>query len=373
MVGLGGLEYDGVVTIPWDMGGFASDAQEGRADGVRVVADDDAAPDVDEAISEGLKIKKEGMRARASSGDYGQRSLDAARRAKAEADASASVSATPVAKDGETTAATPGTAQSASPDVVLSGEANSAETTDGGQDAQEPESAADVSILLPRSGASVPEGMALVGVRGTFVTASDGQSLDTAIDRINEIRLDAYNSGLVDRYVPISRSASLECTSQIRAVEATVYPGHARPNGEGSASIGAEGFASAGLENIAWGGRTLHDAIDQWAAEKQNYENALAGNPTGESGHYGVMVDPDNTHVGLGMFVHSARYGTTVVARFASSDPEGPAETVSGAVVQGIYVPAGVVHGTEFELSSSAIGPKAVFETTNIVIAAGDS
>lgn len=224
------------------------------------------------------------------------------------------------------------------------------------------------TFYVPLEGYAAPSGMTLVGVRGTFVTASAGQNIDTAIAHINEIRKEAYDLGLVDRYVPISRAPALERTSQIRAVEATVYPGHTRPNGQHSSSIKSEGFAADGLENIAWGGRTLHAAIDQWAAEKQNYINARNGKNTGETGHYATMIDPDNTYVGLGMFTHSSKYGTTIVGRFSRTNPSGPSNTLSGAVIQGIYVPSSAVAGSkEFTLQSSAIGSKAVFSTSNRV------
>lgn len=226
------------------------------------------------------------------------------------------------------------------------------------------------TFYVPLEGRTAPSGMALIGVRGTFVTASSGQNLDTAIAHINEIRKDAYESGLVDRYAPISRAPALERTAQIRAVEATVYPGHTRPNGKESSSISADGFAANGLECIAWGGRTLHAAIDQWAAEKQNYINAKNGKNTGETGHYATMINPDNTYVGLGMFTYSSGYGTTIVGRFSSTNPSGPSGNLSGDVIQGIYVPASAVPAgvQEFPLQSSAIGSQAVFSATTRVL-----
>ena len=225
------------------------------------------------------------------------------------------------------------------------------------------------TFYVPLEGHGTPNGMTLIGVRGTFVTASAGQNLDTAIAHINEIRKDAYNSGLVDRYVPISRSPALERTAQIRAVEATVYPGHTRPNGQSSSSISAEGFAAGSGECIAWGGRTLHAAIDQWAAEKQNYINAKNGNNTGETGHYAALINPDNTYVGLGMFTYSSGYGTTIVGRFAGNNPSGPSNSLSGSVIQGIYVPTSAVASSpEFTLQSSTIGSQAVFAASTQVL-----
>lgn len=225
------------------------------------------------------------------------------------------------------------------------------------------------TFYIPLEGHTAPAGMTLIGVRGTFVTASAGQNLDTAIAHINEIRKDAYNSGLVDRYVPISRAPALERTAQVRAVEATVYPGHTRPNGQSFSSISAEGFASGSSETIAWGGRTLHAAIDQWAAEKQNYINARNGNNTGESGHYAALIDPNNKYIGLGMFTYSSGYGTTIVGRFSSNNPAGPSNSLSGSVIQGIYVPnSAVADSTEFTLQSSSIGSKAVFSASTKVL-----
>ena len=49
--------------------------------------------------------------------------------------------------------------------------------------------------------------------------------------RINEIRKEAYNEGLVSSYVPIKWSEELEYIAQIRAVEASVKEDHLRPKG----------------------------------------------------------------------------------------------------------------------------------------------
>lgn len=224
------------------------------------------------------------------------------------------------------------------------------------------------TFYVPLEGRTAPSGMTLIGVRGTFVTTSAEQNIDTAIAHINDIRKEAYDLGLVNQYVPISRAPALERTAQIRAVEATVYPTHTRPNGQDSSSIKAEGLAEDGLENLAWGGRTLHAAIDQWADEKQNYINARNGNNTGESGHYAVMIDPNNTYVGLGMFTYSSGYGTTISGIFSRTNPAGPSQTLSGSVIQGIYVPnSAAASSREFTLQSTSIGSKAVFATSTKV------
>ncbi|MBR5950254.1 MAG: CAP domain-containing protein [Actinomycetaceae bacterium] len=225
------------------------------------------------------------------------------------------------------------------------------------------------TFSVPLAGHTAPTGMALIGVRGTFVTEAAGQNLNTAITHINEIRKDAYDSGLVDRYVPIKRSPALERTAQIRAVEATVYPSHTRPNGHSSSTLKQEGFAKDGSENLAWGGHTLHAAIDQWAKEKQNYINAKNGKNTGETGHYATMINPNNQYVGLGMFTYSSDYGSTAAGIFSSSNPSGPSTLLSGSVIQGIYVPNSTVPSSvEFTLQSSSIGSKATFPASTKVL-----
>lgn len=324
-----------------------------------------------EAIEEGRQFKLKNRQAQVRAGYFSDAALEAAKEAAAKAaeEAAQREAEEEATAAGSATASSSAAAPSSSaPSPVSAASTNLGAVLAGGITQNFISSLG--TVYVPREGQSIPAGMDIVGVRGTFITASSGQNLDTAIAHINEIRLDAYNSGLVSRYVPIQRSPALERTSQIRAVEATVYPGHTRPNGSYPSSLSAEGFATGGYENIAWGGRTLHAAIDQWAEEKSEYVKELAGQSHGITGHYTTLINPDLTYVGLGMFQHSSTYGTTIVGTFSSSNPTGPSQSLSGAAIQGVYVPASAVPAgsKEFSLSSSSIGSSAVFGATNNVI-----
>ncbi len=61
----------------------------------------------------------------------------------------------------------------------------------------------------------------MVGVSGTFYEPDQA----TILARINEIRKEAFDEGLVDRYVPLKWSTILEYTTQIRLCRGRVYLG----------------------------------------------------------------------------------------------------------------------------------------------------
>lgn len=71
---------------------------------------------------------------------------------------------------------------------------------------------------------STSAGTSLVGIEWTFLTP-DKQAI---LDRINAIRKEAADEGLVTSYVPIKWSTALEKTAFSRAAEASVTMNHKR-------------------------------------------------------------------------------------------------------------------------------------------------
>ena len=184
---------------------------------------------------------------------------------------------------------------------------------------------ADTEILP--APVEVPEdGCVLVGVEGSY--AGDSQK---ALDRINEIRREACMEGVpnpsnparkltMDDYVPIQWSAGLEKIARIRAAEATLVSEHTRPNGRSCFSLSVEDSAlyDSG-ETLAWNSYSdsMVDGIDQWYDEKEDWVEQDA---TAVTGHYTIMIDPGNTHVGVScMTSDQGYYGNTTCGRFGSS------------------------------------------------------
>ena len=150
------------------------------------------------------------------------------------------------------------------------------------------------SVLNP-SNTHDSDGMQIVGIKGTFSTP-DKQAI---VDRVNAIRKEAYDEGLVDRYVPVKWSTSLEQASLRRAAEASsVNVPHHRMTGE--QLYGGEysdNFAHL-AGNLAWNHQGLMRAIEQFYEEKQDL-----GKDRDLAGHYLHMIDPRWTTVAMSAFM----------------------------------------------------------------------
>ena len=139
-------------------------------------------------------------------------------------------------------------------------------------------------------------------VSGKYVS----DSKEAIINRINEIRKEAYEEGLVDRYVPIKWSTALEKIAEIRSVEASVLLAHSRPNGESDPfSIVKDNVRSYG-ENLAWNRSGVLEGIEYFYGEKAAYVKSKVNNQpleVGEqTGHYWNLIRPDFTHTALVAF-----------------------------------------------------------------------
>lgn len=145
------------------------------------------------------------------------------------------------------------------------------------------------------------DGMQIVGIKGTFATP-DKQVI---VDRINEIRKEAYNEGLVDRYVPVKWSTELEKASRVRAAEASLLFNHVKLTGEQLyAGVYSDNFAHL-AGNL--GSESIKLAIEDFYSEKQNLKSG-----SDETGHYLHMIDPKWTTVSVSAFARpalSSRHG----------------------------------------------------------------
>lgn len=134
-----------------------------------------------------------------------------------------------------------------------------------------------------------------VGVEGRYLYPDGG--LQAALNRINQIRKEAYNEGLVSRYNPIKWSYDLQNVAMTRAAEESIFLGHARPNGKSCFSASSNGVSS-NSEDLAWNWSGMLGGIEQWYSEKSAYVNHTGG----ETGHYTSMINPNFNYIGIAAF-----------------------------------------------------------------------
>ena len=199
-------------------------------------------------------------------------------------------------------------------------------------------------VLLPQSThaaevletdtASAGTSCTMLGVYGSYFS-----DMQAALDRINEIRYEACETGVIDPrdtsrtlttddYVPIKWSTALEQIARFRAVEGGIayYLSKGTSNATGHQRLNSSnlyswhltyGGTSNATENLAYGNTTLTAGVNNWYGEKSIWD----ARGTGETGHYTSMIDPDNTYVGVGGFSTSALSSKgTVAAAFSTSE-----------------------------------------------------
>ncbi|MBO4904359.1 MAG: Ig-like domain-containing protein [Lachnospiraceae bacterium] len=138
-----------------------------------------------------------------------------------------------------------------------------------------------------------------VDITGTYYTLP----AQTILDQINRIRKEAYDEGLVEKYVPIKWSAVLESSSRKRAMEAGITVAHENLYGGSIWEYWDEGGFWGGGENLAW--NNTHNAagitegINQFYSEKKDYLLELQGKSHGQTGHYTSMINPSFEYVGV--------------------------------------------------------------------------
>ena len=173
---------------------------------------------------------------------------------------------------------------------------------------------------------SASSGTTLVGIEGTFLTP-DKQAI---LNRINTIRKEAADEGLVTSYVPIKWSTALEKTAFSRAAEASVTRHHKRLSNKDIWSAWPSGGFSL-AENLAWNDDGFMTAIDQWYEEKADYVKSRSGaSVSGQTGHYKSLIDPKLTYMGLAAFENPATQNGWITVAQSFGTASGGSEELAG-------------------------------------------
>ena len=169
-------------------------------------------------------------------------------------------------------------------------------------------------------------GTSLVGIEGTFLTP-DKQAI---LDRINAIRKEAADEGLVTSYVPIKWSTALEKTAFVRAAEASITINHTRLFSKDIWSAWPTGNFSL-AENLAWNYDGFMTAINQWYEEKADYVKSRSGaSVSGQTGHYKSLIDPKLTYMGLAAFENPATQNGWITVAQSFGTASGGSEELAG-------------------------------------------
>lgn len=174
---------------------------------------------------------------------------------------------------------------------------------------------------------STSAGTSLVGIEGTFLTP-DKQAI---LDRINAIRKEAADEGLVTSYVPIKWSTALEKTAFVRAAEASITIDHTRLSRKNIWSAWpTRNFSLA--ENLAWNYDGFMTAINQWYEEKADYVKSRSGaNVSGQTGHYESLINPELTYMGLAAFENPVTQNGWVTVAQSFGTSSGSSEELAGS------------------------------------------
>jgi uncharacterized protein YjdB len=187
-----------------------------------------------------------------------------------------------------------------------------------------------------------------VSYRGADVTTPSGTNLfiavegnypeidiDAVVNRVNEMRQEAYNEGLVSQYVPVQWDYGLEYIAQYRAAEATIYYAHERPNGTSNSTLSYNGYSTA-TENLAMGYTTSEalDALEFWYDEKEDITTSVKD----DAPHYEALIRPELKYIGLGAFRNKNRNDLKMAAELKAT-PSGLASArVTGDYVQTLEI-----------------------------------
>ncbi len=198
-----------------------------------------------------------------------------------------------------------------------------------------------------------------VGVKGHYYA-----NIQEALDRINAIRWEACQEGIrnpadptrsltVNDYRPVRWSSALEKEARQRAAEASLMTGHIRPNGQSCWTLIQPNDIET-YEVLAWNQtEDLVRGVDQFYEEKNDWVYQT-GN---ESGHYMAIIDPTNTHVGLGGFYsgENGLFPSAMCGRFART----------GASLDGTYGTSTSEMIVPIKIKSSYLGQQYVTTTKN--------
>lgn len=181
---------------------------------------------------------------------------------------------------------------------------------------------------------------------------------DDILKRINEIRLEFYNENKKYHYVsgysykPIKWSSDLEEIAYIRAVEASIYFSHTRPNGNNCFTTKSSNGQTSFGEIIASSPDAVN-AINQWYDEKTDYIAQLSGDTSNknEVGHYTSLLYSD--YIGIASFGVTAGETSSIAGK--SEDQIAP----TGTKTESVSVKSGginlVVRNDGYQVSSISI------------------
>ena len=166
-------------------------------------------------------------------------------------------------------------------------------------------------------------GNCLMGLDGTFSSAGK----TAVLKKVNDIRKEACDKGVPDPrdpsrkltsadYVAMKWSTDLEMIAQTRAAEASARESHTRPNGESCFAAYSSNPINTSGETLAWVWSGMLDGIDLWYGEKAAW---VAQDSSAVVGHYTAMINPGNTHIGLGAFTPAAGGWTCVAGEYLDS------------------------------------------------------
>lgn len=259
---------------------------------------------------------------------------------------------------------------------VSSDEAVTVASLDGEFDAPAPDIQTNSNNLNPVAPVTTSEELpdTALPLRQTDVTEStatttmatiDGSFLsvdpDALLTRINAIRQEAFDEGLVDTYVPLRWSYDLEQIAQIRAAEATFKQSHTRPNDSYTFTTTVNDLQASG-ENLAWNFRrtesSTHRATEQFYEEKPDFLTYLeTGSAPDQIGHYITLINPYFQYVGIATFyTDSGHFFTTTAQEFATESELSEAQTyLSGKFRQSVEVSASNTVDVSLNLSASTL------------------
>ena len=152
-------------------------------------------------------------------------------------------------------------------------------------------------IIIHSEVTKADPGNVLTGIKGEFLTPDK----DAILRKINRIRKEAFDEGLVQKYEPVKWSTYLEKAASIRATEASITMAHKRLSNKHIQTAFPKSLAIA--ENLAWEYSGFNGAIQMWYEEKADYIKKEKGLPTsGQTGHYRILINPDYKHIGIASF-----------------------------------------------------------------------
>ena len=186
-------------------------------------------------------------------------------------------------------------------------------------------------IIIHSEVTKADPGNVLAGIKGEFLTPDK----DTILRKINRIRKEAFDEGLVQKYEPVKWSTDLEKTALIRATEASITMAHERLSNKEIWTTFPGVLARA--ENLAWSNSGFDNAINQWYSEKADYIKKEKGLPTsGQTGHYEILIDPKYKHIGIASFKNPKQpngWITTAISIGSDGTSEKLAGTYGNAIV----------------------------------------